>query len=404
VDPLHWTQDAALQSWARYIEQIRLDTHLTAEERDMAEAAILTLAELLGGDAWLANAFFLKHPLIYYLWNKAPWSHKMLIRMATAVDALKECPKFAGLKDRFGRADKFAEAQDVLDVAYNLHLVGFDVCFDPNITIQRKDGSLHSKMPDLMITDAEAREGVFVEISALTFNEQHAQITYTSNILFERLMELIQDTRIMARARFHKTLDTNNLKRCFELIDNLFAKVRASGEFESFEMEGLVEIGAAPEERASIVDEWASQQGIELNQIVSGPPIDLTKELKRLARDKIGKKIKQLPHDRPGFIIVTTDRNLLFYNSRIDEIAAELSEQLQYRNQQLLCAVVSHRHYAEEKDTETHIISTMDYSVIDRSIADVLKETSVLVPNKACVHPSSASIIAKIHRALSIPG
>src|SRR5215510_2450410 len=115
--------------WDRYVKRARSNTNLTAEEALKAESAILFLKKRLGDDAWLAQAIQSHHPITGYLWNNAPLSQIVLIRMAEAMEAFdqKKNSNYSSVISRLRKPDKFNEANSVLETGYKFQLLGFEV-------------------------------------------------------------------------------------------------------------------------------------------------------------------------------------------------------------------------------------------------------------------------------------
>src|SRR5215831_12111889 len=106
--------------WDRYVKRVRSNTNLKAEEALKAESALLFLKKHLGDDAWLAQAIQNHHPITGYLWNNAPWSQMVLIRLAEAMEAFdqKRNSNYSSVISRLRKPDKFNEAHSVLETGY----------------------------------------------------------------------------------------------------------------------------------------------------------------------------------------------------------------------------------------------------------------------------------------------
>lgn len=388
-------------SWDRYIEEIDLIETFTAEERQRAQAAVYTLKALLGDDDWLRDAVRKRHPIFSDLANNAVWSRRMLIRMVEAIETLRNCSNFVTVTERLQKADKYVEAASVLELAYKFHLAGFEITFDPSIKITRKDGSSADKVPDFKVTDTETGEDIFVEVSALGYNDTQIKNSRTYDILLRVVMGLRSTHRVMAHVQFFHALDDDLLQVAIEVIKKVMESAQTSGTFQSAIIPGLIEVGAAPQDQIDVAEDWAIGRGIEPTQPVQGPEIDLTKELKRLVMDKIGKEAKQLPKDRPGIIIITMDRTLLFFAWPLENILKGLVDRMKKAYAQLVCVAVTRRHYGDGKQEAVKLTSSADYSIIEKVMVEPLQETTIVVPHKACLHSSAPSIVAKVQQAFS---
>ncbi|MGE0128957.1 MAG: hypothetical protein AB7U82_12835 [Blastocatellales bacterium] len=391
--------------WDNYIEQVRLCANLTAEEIIKAESALLTLKDHLGDDAWLSEALKNRHPIIVgYLMNNAPWTRKVLIRVADAIKTFsqKKDSNYSSVSDRLRQSEKFTEAHSVLETGYKFLQHGFEVTFDPSITINRKDGSHNEKVPDLKITNTDTEEEIFVEVSALGFSNKLRQTSNAERVIFFQLLDAMGFAAdVIMRARTFKAPDEAVLKTILQEIKHLASKARASGAFEAWTSEGVIELAAAPADQAEAVHQWAAEREIGQGEIIRGAPIDLN-DPKRLILDKIGKEVRQLPKDRPGMIVVDTTRNLLFYTYPMAMIGAPLSRQLQ-RYSQLACAAVTYCHFVDSEEAPVEHVSTSDYSIRERVIGYPLRETTLLAHNNLCQQPLTEATFDRVCQSFAGP-
>jgi hypothetical protein len=405
-DPFkHFKTPEDYARWDNYIEQTRSSSSLTPSEGIKAESAFQSLRKHLGDDAWLSKAFEIRHPLaVGYLVNFAPWTRKVLIRMAEAMEAfgLKKNSNYKSVRDRLRKPDKFSEAQSVLETGYKFLLHGFEVAFDPSVTIAGKDGSPKEKIPDLKITNTDTGEEIFVEVSALGFSNQHQQISNAERIIFFQLLDAIGfEEDIIMRACVYKAPDDATLKNIVEEIKKLAAKVRAGGGFETWTSESVIELAAAALNQADTVHQWAAEREFKQGEIIKGAPIGLN-DPKRLILDKIGKEVRQLPKDRPGMIVVTTTQNFLFYTYPMEMIGELLSTHLQ-RYSQLACAAVTYCHYIDNEEAPIAHVSNTAYSIREWVIVHPLRETTLLAHNVTCQQTLSKSTSEMICQSFAGP-
>lgn len=387
--------------WDGYVKRARSNPNLTTEEALKSESAILYLKKHLGDDDWLNKAIQNRHPITGYLWNNAHLSHIVLIRIAEAMEAFnqKKDSNYSSVISRLRKPGKFNEAHSVLETGYKFLRLGFEVIFDPSVTINRKDGSPHDRVPDLKITCADTNEEIFVEVSALDISAQQRQITRGETILTMRLLAIMHATDVIMRVRAHKALDEVTLRSSLQQIDNLASKVKTDGAFETWASESVIELAATPRDQAESVYQWARERGIGEKEIIKGASIDVN-DAKRLILDKIGKEVRQLPKDRPGMIVVTTTRNLLFHLVPMRMIGPFLSQRLQHYPQ-LICVAATYCHYIDEEGAALEHVSTTDYSIRERVIMYPLRETTLLAQNNVCQQPLSAATYEKICQAFA---
>ncbi|HKV39902.1 MAG TPA: hypothetical protein VJX67_11870 [Blastocatellia bacterium] len=386
--------------WEPYIKQCGSISGMSPEHASRARLAIEQLRDALGDDKWLAEALRTGHPLLrYYLLNATAWTRSVLIRIAEAIEALRDKVGFARLMEGLRDPAKFPERQSVLDAGYRFHRAGFDVVFDPKVRIPRKVSGELEKEPDIKLIDPDSGEELFVEVSAQHLAAEHDAISRFSGQLNDHLRCLMRQRSVLIQARFHEEmtkLSDSSVQDILIRIDNCAREVQATGTFETLAEQGVIEVGIAPLHLSKALEYWAAAMEIEKSQVVSGPSIAL-KDLKRLVLDKFGKEVRQLPMDRPGILIVTATDSLLFAAHHPEEVGARIAHFVQ-RWPQLICAAVTYCHGEERRIGNK---TACEYWISENLIFHPLWETHVGAFNPSCrlpVHPTTRQRIRQAFR------
>lgn len=387
--------------WDNYVLQCDAIEELTPEQRRDACEAISHLREVFGED-FLHKAFtdhpilghpVPTHPLTRPLMDAAPRHKLWLIHFVAALKTLSGAANFGGLLDRLRDPEEYAEGMTVLEVGYKFSQSGFAVDFDPSVEVRNSYGGSRAKVPDLKITDRETAEEIIVEVSRLRTSEQQHQTSRTYDVFFNLLHRHPWTTHMLSYARVTQTLDEDELMEAVERVKTLIEEARSSGQFHELTVEGVFEVGVAPEAEWERVRTWAAERGIK--DTLEGPVIPLNEVWR--ARGKLRKELKQLPDDRPGIIVLPAHENLLFFTYDIRHIIAELAEEVR-RHPKLLCAVLLHN-FVAGGDEDAVIAEAGRHTLIHKIRVDWSTEQTLIVVNESCAHRLSDVTTEKVEDA-----
>ena len=386
--------------WDKHIEHVDVIDEFTVEQKDRVKEALsyLRRPEVLG-EGFLAHAYRTAHPLFYYFNNTVPWTRKWLIRFAGAMKDLQSAGGFATcMKEQIKDADKFTERESVLDIAYKFFNAGFEVSFDPAVTVSKPHGFTKrllpsQALPDLKIVNKETGEEMFIEVSALGESDSSKQVERTYKTVFDVLVAYgLWQQYLFPRARVRRILEDDELKLLVGKLMELLTEVKSSGEVR-YLINEEIEVCVAPAHLKDIPDQWATERGITGAPVESPviPPNDPFR-IKRIIR----KEEKQLPERKPGIVVITTDWTLLFFAHGIGAIASELEEVLRDLPK-LSCAVASCTYQGGDK--EGYVGCEGPHTAIKRVNETELIEQTVISLNPSCAFPLSNSTVEKMRGA-----
>lgn len=389
-------------SWDKYIEQLD-SIDLSEANRKRARESLLYLRKMLG-ENFLRDNKEKGHPIIFpYLVNAALRAKLLMIRLAEEMKALEGANNFDDLLKRVKHSTNCGEAISVLTSAYKFLQTGFTVSFEPVVDIPNSVGIVRPKRPDFFITDDETNEEIFVEISRSMTGAKQVLTSHTYHTIFWVTLKMMQDDpefdilssskHVLPYAKIHRGLDEEELKDVINQIEELVKLVRVTGQFQELTILDVIEVGISPSHDHGAVKRWAAER--QMKERVESPPID-TDEVRR-AKIKLHDKVKQIPHDKVGIIIIQTNQTLLFPAFDMRIVIAELADELRkYPN--LLGAVLSFEFLGSGKE-ESIAIDLGRHVVISKVREDWSTEQSVLILNEACALPVCATTLENVRRA-----
>lgn len=134
------------------------------------------------------------------------------------------------------------------------------------------------------------------------------------------------------------------------------------------------------------------------HDMVEGPNI-LTDEISR-AKVKLREKLKQLPEDKPGIIVlIPANENLILFVYDIRGLAAALAEEVE-RHPKLLCAFMFQTFDDGGGESFSVDLGPHTFSKLVRS--DNAAEQSLIIRNPACEHPLAAETLGKVDAAFAM--
>ena len=398
-------------NWDKYIEQCDL-IDLSDADRQRAKDSYRYLRNALGG-GYLKRAYRQRNPMLFwYFTNAANRARLSLIRFTDALKALESAPGYQAILRRIKRPknlEEMVEGKSVIEVAQKFLRADFSVEFEPRVSVVDHRGVAGPKNPDMRIVDKVTGEEVIVEVSRMLPSDSQNLTSHTYEVIWnvlvrdamlsdpEALKNVLAPQHILPRARILRGIEEEELKGVVEQIRELVERVRAGGEFGELIIPDTIEVGVAPYDDHDRARKWAADRGTMENDQIEGADI-LTDEISR-ARVKLRDKLKQLPEDRPGIVVlIPADTNLILFVYDIRWIVAALAEEVE-RHPKLLCAVMFHTFDEGGKESFSVNLGPHVFTKLVRS--DKATEQSLIVRNPTCKHSLAAKTFEKVVAAFA---
>jgi hypothetical protein len=399
----HW-------NWDKYIEQCDL-IELSVTDRQRAKDSFKYLRGVLGegylkaATSYLRGEFNQRNPLFsWYFANSAPRARLSMIEFVEALGALENAANFKAVLRRIKKRIKkpedlndLAEGISVIEVAHKFFQAGFDVEFEPSVSVPNHLGVVGIKKPDIKIINTRTGEEIFVEVSRMRASDHQNLTEHTYDVIWnvlvdegmhsdpEALKDILHPRYILPYALIHRGIENHELKGIVSKIRELIDQVRTSGKFDQMNIPDTIEVGIASYDDHDRAREWAAERGIRETSFVEGPNI-LSNEIAR-AKVKLRDKVKQLPQDRPGIVVIPSSENLIFFVYDMGSLARALAEEAE-KYPKLLSAIMFHT-FDDGRDDSGSV--RIDGHTFTRQIrSDKSVEQSLIVRNRMCNQSVSA--------------
>ena len=191
---------------------------------------------------------------------------------------------------------------------------------------------------------------------------------------------------------FLKAVSDKELLELISKIRELIIEAGTSNEYQEFVFKDAVEMAVSPAEDHTQAKAWAAAR--HMRDMVEAPAIPLDGEIRK-ARDKIVKKLEQLPEDRPGIIVIPMSENLLFLVYPPQEIIMEIAEELR-QHPNLLCAVLSHSFVGGEQEPS---VTSLGQHALVTTMTNLSTDRTAIVMNESFGLTLAASTIEKVRNA-----
>lgn len=396
-------------SWDKYIQQCDLIS-LSDADRRRAKDSYRYLRGVLG-EGYIKRAYRQGNPMLFwYFTNAANLARLSLIRFAEALRALEGAPGYRAILRRIKRPknfDELVEGKTVIEVAQKFLRVGFSVEFEPLVSVTDHRGVAGPKNPDMRIVDGETGEEIIIEVSRMLPSDGQNLTSRTYEVIWgvlvrdamlndpEALKNVLAPRHILPRARILRGIEEDELKGIVQQIRDLVDRVRASGEFGELIIPDTIEVGIASYDDHDRAREWAAGRGMRENDQIEGADI-LTDEISR-TKVKLRDKLKQLPEDRPGIVVlIPAGPNLVLFVYDIRWLVASLAEEVE-KHPKLLCAVMFHTFQEGGKESFSANLGPHVFTKLVRS--DKVTEQSLIIRNPACKHSLTAGTLEKVGSA-----
>lgn len=353
---------------------------MTDEERGRAKQEIGYLRQVLG-EGFLRRAVAKGHPIYWPVINTTRSTRLWFISVAEALKELSGAGGFRGVFRRFKEPDTSVEAESVLNVALRLKRAGFDITFDPQVTVTQQSGRRKQKHPDLRIVDGETGEEVIVEVSMLGRSAAHRGAFDIAHFFIPLFNEL-EPSKFTVYVELKEGFDDAHVGEAVRLLREAADEVERTGEFKALINERM-SAGVALAGYEEQLKQWGEGHGISPG--VTGPSI-WSDEISR-ARMKIRDKLAQLPDDRPGVIVIPATGSMMFHFYDPLLIVGVLQEEVS-RYPRLWGVVLLHD-YVGAAQAGPVITKLGAGTLIDKARTDVFREQTAVLLNEACAVPIS---------------
>ena len=378
--------------WDRYILSCDAVEGITDEGKERAREALHNLRQVLG-ETFLRKAILKGHPIRRIILNNALWTRHWLIRLADEFAALSTAEGFPKILRRFKKPDTAVEAESVLRAAFLFKRAGFTVSFEPEVSVTRQDGQRRQRYPDLKLVDDEAKEELIVEVSMLALSASQRRAIALSDFTPFFMLNVLGPQNLIIYAEMSESFDESRIDETVTLLTQLADEAEKAGEFRTLVNE-YIAAGIAPRGDEERLKEWASERGISPG--FAGPLVS-SDEIAR-TRMKIRDKLGQLPEDRPGIIAIPATSSMMFHHYDPQLIIEVLKDEVS-RYPRLWGVILFHNHFGRPRDPSVVMLGAG--AIINRSMANVLQEQTVILLNESCGLPVSQSSREKIFGAFA---
>lgn len=365
---------------------------MTDEEKERARQEIGYLRQVLG-EGFLRRAIAKGHPIYWPVINTTRSTRLWFINLAESLKELSGAGGFRGVFKKFKEPDKSVEADSVLNAAFRLKRAGFNITFEPQVTVMQQNGQRKQKRPDLRVVDGETGEEVIVEVSILERSAAHRDAFDISHFFIPLFNEL-EPAKFMVYVELKEGFDDAHVGEAIRLLREVADEVERTGEFKTLINERMT-AGVAPAGNEEQLKRWGEEHGISPG--ITGPPV-WSDEISR-ARMKIRDKLAQLPEDRPGVIVIPTTGSMMFHFYDPLLIVGVLQEEVS-RYPRLWGVVLLHD-YAGGAQGGTVITKLGSSTLIDKARTDVFREQTAVLLNEACAPPVSHATSERLLGAFS---
>lgn len=313
-------RQSQVSDWEYHFERVRHNEKLTDTEKMKIIKGFEKLREILGDD-WLKKALREDNPIPYvYLLNPAPWSQLWLADLGEKLATLRTVKNFSDLRRglRNKKVGEFEGAEAELEVASKLKNKGYSLELQPKINSRKADVRIEAN-----------GEEVYFEVTTIRAFGQDASRTHQAlcGSPFTFGLDVVVGNRIdeapfkptvqglgseiVIDCKLYKSLAKPQIEKLQDRITKAVERAKVKQAYVEISEPGVIDYLVSHKSEANERIRWLKQKG--MGGGCEGPPFDVDKT-ERITR-KVEDKVKQLPKDKPG-VIVIYDRSLVLYASK----------------------------------------------------------------------------------------
>lgn len=270
--------------WDYYVKKLKQQDDLDEKMKSRALGSMEVLKKIFD-EGWMKESL-LKHPLFGYIANMAPWSRRWIIDFGEKLREFGSRPTFGEIKKRLRNSKEYGGAKTELDVAWIIKRNGFKIEFLPRGEKRSTDFKIEI-----------LGRGVYIEATGLatSMEEKRANECYRA-----LLYPIIYDHEVHLSFNMHKTLKKPEVRGLQEEMREAIQKAKKMKRCVKIEKPNIIDFFVCPREKLIELKEWEKEK----NPLggCSGPPIKVD-EVRR-TRNKIRKKIRQTPQNKPSIIVI----------------------------------------------------------------------------------------------------
>ena len=355
-----------------HILRVKDADELTSKQKEKVIDGFNKIIKIFG-ENWFREAAVANHPLIWYFRNLAPWTRFWLLDFGKKLDELKSLPNFEKLKNKLKTPQLFDASLAELEVAAKLKRASINVELYPKIDSGESDFKA--------VTDDTE---IYIEVTTVGSSEEEMEAEKTYHELVAE--PLVFNFNVESACKVHKILRQPQVRAAYRRkIKQVIGRVKNEQRCAEIS-EPVIDCIVCPKGKLNEVKQWMKEKG--LTATYGGPPYH-DDELKRI-RGKIQKKVKQLPKDKPG-VIVVFGNHLGWARGEEDyiQIANELEEPV-YKHSRLTLGVVTTTNHL---GSEESFIEKGNRVIVQKASYGILQENTIIIKNRNSIFPLNEEIL-----------
>jgi hypothetical protein len=290
----HFLPDVENLSWKDFTREAFENPAYSDSTKAEISSSFRILEKHLGDDL-LKLDNLRGHFLAFKLVNYAEWTRQWIIWFAECLENLKAAENFEKVITFFRYKSNSTEKYQILRTAYKFYKAGFDIIFEPEIETEKGRRS-----PDLLLQSPSVRDGIFVEISAVT----HSAERRSMDEFVRKILGIITpEINSQYCGILYSPCQDDEIAILQKEITDAYATVRKYAQLIEIYKPDKYRIFIANKENADFAA-IATELGLQSNGlgIVTGK-ID---EVKRL-KSRIGQKMNKLRKDSTNILVLYSD-------------------------------------------------------------------------------------------------
>ena len=269
-----------------------------------------------------------RHAFRRSLYNRAEWTRRRIIDVASMIAAMQDCENVDALTSKLKFAQSFGEALSLLKLGYEFRQSALTVGFEPELRSFGMD-----KKPDLHLTNDDRSIDAYVEEATCYLSIPMRYAINTSEAFFDAVLR--HGSGLVHAGELFRPLSGRHLHEVLTKIAETAQKAEDLQQLQVFDEPGVSRVAFAPESARPELVAWAAAFGLVADSLKGTEPKG-NNEINRI-KQKLREEREQLPPRRSNLVMLTSRHFWNDVNDSLPDALAELEEALfQYENVAIL--------------------------------------------------------------------
>jgi len=186
-------------------------------------------------------------------------------------------------------------------------------------------------------------EKVYIEISTIN---QSDKINIRRNV-YNRISNVLYSNNVRFSGKICAEINENELSVIEKELQRLINKCKTDNTIEFLHIKETIDIAVSSNNKINLLEQWEIKRNYQMESLIS-LNLDFSRDIYRIANNKIKKEAKQIPNNETGLIVLKTYPYFIMFGN-IEKAIVEFKKELK-KYPKILGLVIYSNIISTEKD------------------------------------------------------